>query len=370
MRFMSMKLSCVLVSLATVFISASTAMSEERVVPLNISLMPPFAIAGSGDSVVSNISWGIVTKTARIEGASFSVVNIHTKSVRGLQSAWLVGTSGGSVDGLQSSLIVSSAKGDVNGAQVAVVVNHAGGSVDGMQVTGLISHASSSTKQISGIMSIAPSAGYQLSGLMSHAASAGNQTSGLMSYAPSAGNQVSGFMSHASTARLQASGFMNYVRDTVGVQIAGIVNVAHKSTVQSGLINVTGHSEGTQLGFINIAQQQDGVPLGAFSYVKGVPVRLNTWSDETGFANIGIVSGLPNIYSMFVVGYRSYDTPKWWSVGYGFGAHVTRGANFYQFDWVTTAMFNEDDPEFNENISRLRFALGRQLASLCMPVQA
>jgi hypothetical protein len=59
MRFVSTKLSQVLVSLVTVFIFASTAMSEERVVPLNISLMPPFAIAGTGDSVVSNISWGL-----------------------------------------------------------------------------------------------------------------------------------------------------------------------------------------------------------------------------------------------------------------------------------------------------------------------
>jgi hypothetical protein len=306
---------------------------------------------------------GIVTKTARIEGASFSLVNLHTKSVRGLQSAWLVGTTGGPVDGIQSSGIVSSAKGDVNGAQLAVIVSHAGGSVDGVQVTGLISHASSSTNQISGVMGFSPSAGNQVSGFMSHAASAENQVAGFMSYAPSAGNQFAGFMSHASTARLQASGFMNYVQDTVGVQLAGVINVAQKSTVQSGFINVTEHSKGTQLGFINVAQQQDGVPIGAFSYVKGVPVRLNTWSDETGFANIGIVSGLPNIYSMFVVGYRSYDTPKWWSVGYGFGAHVTRGANFYQFDWVTSAMINEDDPEYNENISRLRFALGRQLAS-------
>ncbi len=169
-----------------IYLLIATSAGAERVVPLNISLIPSISVAGSGDSVVSNVSWGFVTRTARIEGASFGAVNIHTTSVRGLQSSWFVGTCGGPVEGAQASTLVSYARGGVRGVQTAVIVSKAGGSVDGLQVTGLLSFASAAGTQVSGFMSHAPSAGTQVSGFMSHAAEAGNQASGFMSYASSA----------------------------------------------------------------------------------------------------------------------------------------------------------------------------------------
>ena len=266
------------------------------------------------------------------------IVNIAKGDVFGAQTTGFVSYTRGRVDGFQGSVVVNSAQ-SIDGVQATVGVNRLGGGIDGTQASVLVNSAWS----VDG-MQIAVGV---------------NRTRDRVD-----GTQASAIVNHAgSVSGVQATGLINVVSDSVGVQAAGLMNRARTSLVQTGLINVTQHSTGAQIGLINVAQKQDGVPIGAFSYVKGVPIRLNTWGDETGFTNIGLVSGLPNVYSMLVVGYRSHETPKWWAVGYGVGAHIDRGATFYQVDWVTTAMFNEDDPETDEAISRLRCAVGRQLGN-------
>lgn len=91
--------------------------------------------------------------------------------------------------------------------------------------------------------------------------------------------------------------------------------------------------------------------------MKGVPIRLATWGDETGFANLALVSGIPTVYSMAVVGHGLIEDREWWAIGYGFGGHSVRGATFYQLDALFYTLFETEAVKCRNAVHRVRFAV-------------
>ncbi len=214
----------------------------------------------------------------------------------------LAGMSGGT-DGLEIGGLANISTGHVNGVQAAGLLNGSAEYVKGLQLGGIANFNKGEFvgAQAGGISNINT---YKFQGL---------QLAGISNISL---DKVNG---------LQAAGISNFTRGNVyGWQLAGIANVATEKIngVQIGLINYSKAVNGFQIGLINATNEvEKGAVLGLFSFVKNGYTRMEIEANETFYANFAIKNGLPWLYNIYTVSYKTKGNKNYWAPGIGLGTY-------------------------------------------------
>lgn len=229
----------------------------------------------------------------------------------------VIGGVSGGVEGVEIGGLYNEVRGDVFGMQISGGINLSKGSLIGGQVAGLVN------------MSTLESYAIQVAGLA-------NISKGRMRGTQIAGgfNKAVGEQSHAP---LQIAGIGNMGDGRVRSQLAVIFNQADTvaDLQMAGLINIAHKVEGQQVGLINIADSVSGTPLGLINLIRHGYNRVEFAGEEALFANLSLKLGNRKFYNIFRVGARWENTPAdgppiegrdnenrtiHWGLGYGIGA--------------------------------------------------
>ncbi len=245
----------------------------------------------------------------------------------------LAGMSGGT-DGLELGGLANISRGHVNGLQAAGLLNTSAMYVKGLQMGGIANfHQGESVgAQAAGIANFNEDKfqGLQLAGISNIS-----------------GGKMDG---------LQAAGISNITRGNVyGWQLAGISNIATGkiSGAQVGLINYAKSVHGFQLGLINVTDKvEKGAVLGLFSYVKNGYTRVEVEANETFYANLTVKNGLPWLYNIYMVSYKSKGNKTFWAPGIGLGSYQQISNKLGVNVDLTAQQVNEDE-WWTENLNML-----------------
>jgi hypothetical protein len=247
--------------------------------------------------------------------------NVTAKRAAQLTFIYPVGTNGidaGKYINVVSINMLAGISGGVSGAEIGGLANITLGSVNGFQAAGLVNSSLYIMKgvQVGGLANFhkGEMTGLQISGLsnVNLGKSHGCQIAGLANY-----NEV-------SAKGAQIGGLSNVlIGDAQGTQISGIANVTSNKLrgAQISLMNYARVVNGVQIGLINATDSvEKGVVIGLFSFVRHGYHRVEVEANETFYGNITIKTGLPWLYNIYTLGYKSQDGKNYWSPGVGFGS--------------------------------------------------
>ena len=180
--------------------------------------------------------------------------------------------------------------GGLDGFEVGGLVNRNRGAVSGVQVAGVLNlvHADSRGARLGGIANVTR-----------------GESSGL---GIAAGGNFSG-------------------GDASGVEL-GIVNVnsAPFSGLRLGGVNVSRRSRGLQIGVINVVGEVDGgVVLGLVNVVRDGLFELEASANEIMYANLTYRMGGRHLYTVYRLGWTTYEGEDAQGYGLGLGTILTRG---------------------------------------------
>jgi len=115
------------------------------------------------------------------------------------------------------------------------------------------------------------------------------------------------------------------INDMKGVQMADINNALGDFTgVQMGVINYAKGLKGVQIGVINVVGEDNGaVPIGLINIVKGGHYELELLAGDAIHTNLNYKMGVEHFYTIFKLGWSTYNNNEVYSVGIGFGGIVT-----------------------------------------------
>lgn len=281
------------------FNAASHAQQVDSLVfihrPVQLTLFYPVGTNGINTNIIINVSvnlfFGINGGVQGLEVGGFA--NIDRRDVTGLQAAGFVNGAGGSVLGLQAAGFANFAGGDSKAGQVAGFMNINGTSSEGVQAAGFAN--------ING--------------------------------GPATGLQAAGFANIATgnVIGLQAAGFMNITGfDAKGAQIAGFLNVAQRV-------------RGVQIGFINICDSIDGVPIGFLNIVQQGYRRLEIYTTESFYFNLGFKMGVKHLYTTYTIGMQPFHGYFRYGLGIGLGSEIDLSEHgFVNIDAIATHV-NENE---------------------------
>lgn len=236
----------------------------------------------------------------------------------------LIGISGG-VSGAELGGLANITLGPVNGFQAASLVNSSLYIMKGVQVGGLANFHKGEM------------AGFQLSGLsnINLGKASGCQIAGLANY------------NDASAKGVQMGGISNMqIGDAHGTQISGIANVTTEKLrgAQISLVNYARKVNGIQLGLINATDSvEKGVVIGLFSYVRHGYHRVEIEANETFYGNVTLKTGLPWLYNIYTVSYKTKEGKNYWSPGLGFGSMIPIGNKMNMNLDLIARQVNEDE---------------------------
>ncbi len=261
---------------------ASPALPGEalRVVPVDLSLVPPIDLNGDGP-VLNHLSLGLaVARSTVLRGAALAPVHLAEEDVTGVQLTWAAGAAGGTVRGLQLTTIANVA-GDLRGAQLAQLVNVVRGEARGVQLGGAVNWA----QRIAGVQ-----AGWGL-------------------------NRAAG----ATGLQLAT---VNLAERLAGLQLA-VVNVGGDvGGAQVGLVNVARRVRGLQLGVVNLADEADGA-VGQLSLVRTGRHEVEVHATELSPLGAAVRLGGHRAHGLLVAGVRPgaerHTGKTRWTTGAGLG---------------------------------------------------
>jgi hypothetical protein len=258
-------------------------------VPIDLAIFPPVSLVGDR-RVETNLQLGLIaSRTTRLRGVGIAPVLWADEDVRGVQAGYVGNSARGAVVGAQLSTVANVA-GSLRGAQVTNVFNLVREESVGLQATTVVNWSS----------------------------------------APFKGVQASAVVNYASRIRgLQVSAVTN-VADQVGGAQIGIVNVGGDvDGTQIGIVNVARSVKGSQVGLVNVASRMDGLPIGLFSWVRDGDHKLQIVGSESGILSAELLLGSKTFHSLLIVGAQQTATGERDWVGLGLGAHLARGAYFF-----------------------------------------
>lgn len=287
-------------------LSISSLCSQERTVPVILSLWNPVATTPYDSLVRTYFNFGFQSTTQNVDGAAINLfAHLNKGNLNGFQMNTLSSVSRGNMHGVQLSTFYNATGDCMRGLQLAAIQNTAVRRAWGAQIAAMTNFI------------IGDGRGMQLAGLTNIA-----------------GSRFRGF---------QLAGGVNLASSSVKiVQIAGINNICADTLkgVQISLVNYTGTLKGVQIGVINVCSGE----------VKGVQVGIINRSADTSTVKIGLVNINPKtrIGAMF---YGGNTTKINFAVRFtnrhiytllGFGSHYrdldTRfsGAIFYRagYEWT------------------------------------
>ncbi|TSA51852.1 MAG: hypothetical protein D4R43_00110, partial [Sphingobacteriales bacterium] len=317
--------------------------------PAQVSFFFPIGSNGINSGRYSNnfslnMLWGF---NGGVKGAEIGgLINVDRKNVSGVQIGGLINLTFGNLKGAQVGGLVNQAK-NVEGAQVGGLVNSSLGKMKGFQIGGLINFALDTMygTQIGGLLNLSttrsPSVGLQLGGL-------GNLSTGKLD-----GTQI--------------SGLLNIANKINGAQISGLLNVAAKvNGSQISFINIGWKVHGFQLGFINISDSLKGVPIGFLSISRNGLFKVDVFSNDFSYANVGLHCGSNQFYNIFSVGISPNTSHgNRYSFGYGIGTHFTFSKKiFMNLDAMSWSVHYNNLREWNgiNMVNQLRLLPGWQIA--------
>jgi hypothetical protein len=113
-------------------------------------------------------------------------------------------------------------------------------------------------------------------------------------------------------------------RGTANIQIAGVVNVAHRLRgIQLAPINVAGEVDGVQIGVINIGGSADGFSFGLINIVPGGRYDLETAIDSNRTGTLLFRHGGRRWHNVYGIGghpvKETGPSDDVWMYGLGFG---------------------------------------------------
>ncbi|MFN8256888.1 MAG: hypothetical protein U0W24_14430 [Bacteroidales bacterium] len=247
----------------------------------------------------------------------------------------LYGLNGG-VNGAEIGSIFNYNKGEVKGFQLAGVSNVNTGNSKGFLLGGVSNTVDNSTSGmlISGVINIlnGNSKGFLLSGVSNIVKDS------------STGASISGVVNilNGNSKGFLLSGVSNIVKDSLaGASIAGVINYTnqcskgfHLSTLnicindfngfQLGVFNYSRKINGVQLGVINLdGNAEKGFPIGVLSIVKDGLYEIEMAAGEVIYANLNYKMGVDRIYTIYKLGYSSYNNHPVYSAGLGFGSNLS-----------------------------------------------
>lgn len=197
----------------------------------------------------------------------------------------IFGLNGG-LNGFELGGVANINQSDVNGVQIAGTFNYNKGNNNALNIAGVsnIITGNSNGIQISGVGNIitGDANGMQIAGSM-------NINLGKIN-----GNQIS---------------TVNYAKEINGVQI--------------GAVNIAGKSKGVQIGIVNVVKDGDKTtPIGMINIVKNGLYEFEVYGGESIFGNLNFKMGTERFYSIFRIGYSSYEDKPVFSSGFGFGTQI------------------------------------------------
>lgn len=156
------------------------------------------------------------------------------------------------------------------------------------------------------------------------------------------------------TEGFMCAGFYNLsMDDAKGVQMADINNaLGDFSGVQMGVINYAKRLNGVQIGLINVVGEDNGAtPIGLINIVKGGHYELEIISGEVIHTNLNYKMGVEHFYTIYKLGWSTYNNNPVYSVGIGFGGIVTLAEKHkMSFDLSTNQIvYNDDWNSLDEN---------------------
>ena len=198
---------------------------------------------------------------------------------------------------------------------------------------------------------------------------------------------VSGFqlagtvnVNKGATRGVQLSGTANInMGPTRGFQLA-VANIVQGEAegMQLGVLNTTTKLKGVQLGVVNIAGERDGgIPIGIINVVKNGYYAIETTGGEALYANVNFKMGVEQFYTIFKLGYSSFNDEPIYSYGLGFGTlislkdrhqlsvDISSNAIVYDNNW--SDVWDEDLNVLNKLDVNYRYQLTPKLSLMAGP---
>ena len=209
----------------------------------------------------------------------------------------------------------------------------------------------------------------------------GIEIGGIMNYnlGDVSGFQLSGIANAnmERTSGLMWAGCLNLSMDEMrGVQMADINAALNDFTgVQMGVINYARRMKGVQFGLVNIVGEDNGaVPIGLINIVKGGHYELELLAGDVIHTNLNYKMGVEHFYTIFKLGWSTYESNEVYSVGIGIGGMVTLGGRHnLSIDLSNSQIIYNDDWNWaDENyLSKLdlnyRLGLGEHVSLVAGP---
>lgn len=295
--------------------------------PAQLTLFYPIGTNGISTHFINNVSlnllFGINGGVEGLELAGFA--NVDRRDVTGFQAAGFVNGAGGSVLGLQAAGFANFAGGDSKAGQAAGFMNVHSQNLQGLQAAGFM-NINGGTIQ-----------GLQAAGFMNIN---GMSTQGV---------QAAGFanINGTSVNGLQAAGFANIASGTVnGLVVAGFMNI-NGYDVQgaqiAGFLNVARYVRGVQISVINICDSIQGVPIGLINIVQKGYRRLELFTNESFYFNLGFKMGVKHLYTIYTAGMQPFSGHFRYGLGIGIGSEIDlTDKSFVNIDAIATHV-NENE---------------------------
>ncbi|WP_242352556.1 LA_2272 family surface repeat-containing protein [Anaeromyxobacter sp. SG64] len=221
----------------------AAALTALRVVPVDLSLVPPLSLNGEG-RVENHLSIGVVARSTVLRGLALAPVHLADEDVSGAQVTWAAASAGGVVRGVQLATVTTVAR-DLRGLQASQIVNVVRGGAEGVQLGG----AANVARRLDGLQAAA----------------------------------------------------VNVAGGVRGVQLA-VVNVGGEvSGTQLGLVNVARRVRGAQVGLVNLAEEAEG-SVGVLALVRNGRHEVELYATELTPLAAGVRLGGRRAYGVLGAG--------------------------------------------------------------------
>lgn len=259
---------------------------------------------------------------------TLSAQNLLAQTVNGKESrkvqvtfAYPVGSAGNTSRNYINNVsfnILWGLNGGVNGFELGSLWNHNDGDVKGFQISGLVNSTAGNSR------------GFLISGVANwnNKAVSGAAISGVVNlgHQSLSGFQLAGVANIGldSMKGISVSGVLNYTNGNAkGFQLSTINLAKHFEGVQIGVLNYVIRLKGVQLGVINIIKEgEDALPIGLLSFVKNGYYEFDLTAGEAIYSNLNFKMGVERLYTIFKLGYSSYQGKPVYSFGGGFGTSI------------------------------------------------
>ena len=193
------------------------------------------------------------------------------------------------------------------------------------------------------------------------------------------GFQLSGVVNAnmEKTRGLMWAGCLNLsAKEMTGVQLADINTVLGDFTgFQGGVINYARRLKGVQLGVINIVGEDNGaVPIGLINIVRGGYYELELMAGDAINTNLNYKMGVEHFYTIYKLGWSTYNGNDVYSVGLGIGGMFTiSGRHRLSIDLSNSQIMYNDDWNWKDDnyLSKLdlnyRLGLGDHVSLVAGP---